>query len=134
MAEGISIVWDGLHEFKDRIDEIIVKADLAARKAVTDGGHLIERRSKQRSPVKTGTLRRSIHVDSVSRLSPGRWESRTGPSVIYARRIELGFHGADSLGRHYNQSGHPYMGPAFNESIDAVREIYRTAFREALES
>ena len=147
MAEGLSIVWDGLREFRDRIDEIIEKADIAARKAVTDGGHLIERRAKQKAPVLTGTLRRSIHVDSVTRLSVGRWESRTGPSVIYARQREFGgtikpvnasvlaWKGPNGMvfAKSVYQKGKPYMKPAFDESVSAVREIYRLAFREALE-
>jgi len=36
-----------------------------------------------------------------------------GTNVEYARRIEHGFVGVDSLGRHYNQEGRPYLYPAF---------------------
>lgn len=154
MAESIGIVWDGLREFRDRIDEILDKADVAARKVVIDGGHLIERRAKQKAPVKTGTLRRSIHVDSVKRLGIGRWESNTGPSVIYARLREFGTAGLPGgvlrpinasvlswmgpngpvFAQSVYQKGKPYMKPAFDESIGGLRELYRVAFREALES
>ena len=147
--EGVDIVWDGIREFRDRIDEIIAKADIAARKVVTDGGHLIERRAKQNAPVKTGTLRRSIHVASITKLGPGRWESKTGPSVIYARQREFGgtiiprnksvlsWVGADGgriFAKSVYQKGKPYMKPAFDQSVSGLREIYRAAFREALES
>ena len=147
MAEGISIVWDGLREFRDGIDELITRADEAARKVVTDGGHLIERRAKQKAPVLTGTLRRSIHVDSVTRLGVGRWESKTGPSVIYARQREFGgtivprnasvlaWKGPNGMvfAKSVYQKGKPYMKPAFDESVSGLRELYRVAFREALE-
>jgi phage gpG-like protein len=36
-----------------------------------------------------------------------------GSNVEYARRIEHGFVGQDSLGRTYNQSPKPYLHPAF---------------------
>ena len=159
MAEGVSIIWDGLTEFRDRIDELIEKADKAAQRAVTDGGHLIERRAKQYAPVQKGTLRRSIHVDSIEKLGPGRYQSLTGPTVVYARIQELGgtirpktdklskngvpyglaFKGSKGVvllppGQTVTIRGTHYMSRAFNESVPGLRELYRLAFREALES
>jgi hypothetical protein len=32
-----------------------------------------------------------------------------------ANRLEHGFHGVDSLGRHYHQRGHPHWGPAMSQ-------------------
>lgn len=72
------------------LDKVMERADYAARQAVTDGGHLIERNAKLLAPVARGTLRRSIHVDSVLPLGPGRWESNTGPSMVYSRLREKG--------------------------------------------
>lgn len=37
-----------------------------------------------------------------------------GSAVVYARRIELGFTGTDSLGRFYNQPPFPYLRPALD--------------------
>lgn len=37
-----------------------------------------------------------------------------GSAVVYARRIELGFTGTDSLGRFYNQPAYPYLRPALS--------------------
>jgi hypothetical protein len=50
-----------------------------------------------------------------------------GTNVEYARRIEYGFQGADSLGRNYSQAAQPYLRPA-------VDEDGRTAQREAVEA
>jgi hypothetical protein len=36
-----------------------------------------------------------------------------GTNLVYARRIEHGFVGQDSLGRSYNQAPKPYLHPAF---------------------
>lgn len=51
------------------------------------------------------------------------WQSdvhRTGPVIVaevgtnapQGRRLEFGFVGVDSLGRHYNQRPFPHLGPA----------------------
>ncbi len=36
-----------------------------------------------------------------------------GTNLVYARRIEHGFQGQDSLGRNYNQAPKPYVYPAY---------------------
>lgn len=43
-----------------------------------------------------------------------------GTDVEYARRIEFGFVGADSLGRVYNQAAQPYLRPALDENESAI--------------
>lgn len=56
-----------------------------------------------------------------------------GTNVEYARRIEYGFSGTDSLGRHYNQPAHPYLRPAFDEKAAAVVKAVGVALRKLLE-
>jgi hypothetical protein len=58
----------------------------------------------------TGTLRRSIRTEPVGT------DIVVGSDVPYARRIEFGFNGYDSLGRLYHQSARPYLRPAFDET------------------
>lgn len=61
----------------------------------------------------TGRLRGSITWE------PGEDERGAyvdiGTNVEYARRLELGFVGTDSLGRTYNQPPYPFLVPALNE-------------------
>lgn len=42
-----------------------------------------------------------------------------------ARRLELGFIGIDSMGRHYNQSPFPHWGPAMDEAAELWEELYK---------
>ena len=74
------------------------------------GGNLIGLDpSKPGEPPKkvVGTLFRSIEQDvSISTLAI---VGRVGSNVSYARRLELGFVGADSLGRVINQRPRPYL-------------------------
>jgi hypothetical protein len=46
-----------------------------------------------------------------------------GTNVVYARRLELGFRGMDSKGRHYDQEERPYLRRALFESLEMVRKI-----------
>ena len=143
----MSIDVSGIEDMRANIDRIAKAVDDAARIAVTNGGHLIERRAKMMAPVKKGTLRRSIHVD-IEQLAPGRWQSVTGPSVIYARFREfggtirpvnkqmlswMGPNGTRMFAKSVTQKGHPYMRPAFDQSVSTLRDIYKAAFREALD-
>src|ERR1039458_4929206 len=126
-------LFEGVSAFRERIDKMIAGADAAARMAVVRGGHLIEGEAKKQfqgnhpkgqphvggsNPnTVTGTLRRSIKVGGIAKIGIGTWQSQTGPTVIYGRRIELGFQGADSLGRVYNNQPLPYLKPG----LDAAR-------------
>jgi hypothetical protein len=45
-----------------------------------------------------------------------------GSPLIYARRLELGFVGADSMGRTVNQAPRPYLRPAVLENRKRILE------------
>lgn len=64
-----------------------------------------------KAPVKTGTLRRSVRTELVD-----GGDVAVGTDLPYARRIELGFIGTDSRGRHYHQAAQPYLRPAYDET------------------
>lgn len=78
----------------------------------------------------TGALRSNI--DFVVESDPGEVRGfvgvRRGPADAYARRLELGFVGRDSLGRFYQQEPRPYLRPAV---FDNRREIMRRIARGA---
>jgi len=128
-----SVVFEGIGEFDAAIDELIERAGAGAQQFVAKGGLLIEAEAESRAPVQTGTLRRSIHVGSVSEVGLGRWQSETYPSTIYSRRIELGFHGNDSLGRHYDQAGQPYLSPGLSDAMPGLRALHVATMAAAME-
>lgn len=73
--------------------------------------------------VKTGTLKRSLHIEVVA-LSDNRIKITIGTNLVYAARVEFGFVQADSLGRYYNLPPKPYLRPAFDGKNNvAKREI-----------
>lgn len=94
------------------------------------GGLVLMNRAKELTPVLTGTLRRSIHVGGHGGSESGDiggnspTQVRIGTNLPYARRIENGFTGADSLGRQYDQPAQPYLRPAADEAGPAaVQEV-----------
>lgn len=84
--------------------------------------------AKQKAAVLAGNLRRSIHVggfgDGLESPStgtdigpaPGSHVVAVGTNVVYAKRIEFGFAGTDSLGRTFHQPAQPYLRPALDEN------------------
>lgn len=63
----------------------------------------------------TGDYRRSISV-TTDRSSNGTHSAVVGTNAPQARRLEHGFIGADSLGRHYSSPPLPHFGPALDET------------------
>lgn len=126
----MELTWLGVPEFNAALSAIGERATVQARAAVAEAAAEVEKAAKLRASgrpgpnVITGTLRRSINHDPVTPWGVRGWETRIGPTVIYGRRVELGFRGADSLGRVYNQPGYPYFGPAFRASGSRIRAIY----------
>lgn len=135
---AFSVHFEGVREAQAAISRLVARADVAGRTIVTKGGHIIEAAAKQHMDGRpgpnriTGTLSRSVRLLDVSRRALGGWESHTGPTVVYARRIELGFDGADSLGRVYHQPPYPYLAPGFDDAKPRLRALATTEWAKAL--
>jgi phage gpG-like protein len=74
---------------------------------------------QQDAPYKTGTYRRSIHVEM-----QGNDAALVGTNLPYARRLEFGFAGADNLGRVYNYSGKPHFRPNLDKNWQKYVKTY----------
>lgn len=74
----------------------------------------------------TGDYRRSINrlTTRYKDISIGQ----VGTNKPQARRLELGFVGADSLGRSYDQPAYPHFGPA----LDAIGPVFEAAVGDAI--
>ncbi|MGD0211122.1 MAG: hypothetical protein ABSC14_09110 [Desulfomonilia bacterium] len=87
-----------------------------------------------RTHVISGTLLRSWKMDPVQQ-GPDLYEWWVGPTVVYARRQELGFlppH-KDSLGREFPTAyGWPYVRPAYVETLPKIRTFINNAYRGAI--
>ena len=121
----------------------LAKAALAGLKLGCDGAAgLFEDEAKTLVPVKTGNLRDHIHFYTTVDTDTSQQREVTpvyeleGSGKLdppYARRIELGFVGQDSLGRHYHQAAQPYMAPAFSNKQDEARQMIKDEVTGALD-
>lgn len=152
MADEIRI--DGVKRFIDDLDTLVAAIERATVLGLTDGASLIERYAKQgfagqhalgtprpnpddpRPYAVTEDLKRSIgrHPATPERIGRGVWRQSVAPTMIYGRRIELGFQGQDSLGRNYNQRAYPYLRPAVKRATPQLQPLFAAAWRRAIES
>ena len=118
--------------FQAALAAMLDRVQAAAVPAVARVGNLIVARGMGAAPVRTGTLHRSIHMDGPVG-GGGTASAKVGPSVVYARRIELGFMNmTDSLGRLYHQPPHPYFAPAVYGAADEAAELMSRVIAEAI--
>ena len=149
MAEIVT----GIPEFDTALDSMIVRVDNAARSFVLEGAEVIKREAKNifrtgadakgvdswhstAWPVptrRTGNLMASIYSDGARRIGSGKWESQTGPHIVYGRRIELGFHG-NGHWPYYTTRPFPFMQPGINNSIPRLDSLFNSLVIAAQEA
>lgn len=79
--------------------------------------------------VMEGVLRASItHAVTVTSTEVSGYVGvmKDSQANKYARRLELGMHGTDSLGRNVNQGERPYLRPGVADNKDAIMKIICT--------
>lgn len=134
----MGIQWEGVEEFVAALRAAQERISVESRAAVVELASAVEAAAKQNASgrpgpnVVTGTLRRGIMTDPVAPWGVGGWQTHVGPTVIYSRRIELGFRGADSRGRVFNQPPYPYFGPAWNTVAPRAQSIFAAHLQAAL--
>lgn len=124
-----------------KLSAALAAASAGNKAGVAAGAQLFESAAKQNAPVLTGRLRDGIHTEVLTdeptlqqlMVTPVvEAADREGFDPPYARRIELGFVGVDSLGRHYNQAAEPYMRPAYDNEKDNALQAHEEQVRTAL--
>lgn len=75
----------------------------------------------------TGDYRRSISMSVEA--APGRTVVIVGTNAPQGRRLEFGFNGMDSLGRHYNQPPYPHFGPAVDDIVPGLVHALQEAVK-----
>ena len=149
MAEIVT----GIAEFDLAIKAMEARVDEAARKFVLEGAERIKREAKKifitgsdasitskwhsdAWPLptrRTGNLMNSIYSDGARKIGTGKWESQTGPHIVYGRRIELGFHG-NGHWPYYTTRPFPFMQPGINNSIPRLDSLFNSLVIAAQEA
>jgi phage gpG-like protein len=134
MSIAVKLDTSGL---KNLITTTPEKVDTAVRATAFQ----VEGLAKGASPYLTGANRNSIYTKTSqgNHGTPGDLgdvlpdadlgEAYVGPSMAYSARLEFGFIGTDSLGRHYHQAARPYMTPAAEQAQAIFTRIIGTLFK-----
>lgn len=128
--------WEGMSAYDAAIERLSVKLDEAVRMVVVKTSMALVREAQSnfsgshrrgephvggnQPNIVSGNLRRSIKATPVTRFGRGDYGATVAPTMIYGRRVELGFRGS----RKY-----PYFGPAV-QKVDMRKiatEVWRTA-------
>ena len=139
----------GLEDAIKRLKKWQIVKTQAVKDRLKKQAFKIELLAKESVPVDTGRLRASISTNwAGSGMSEGKTGGQAeagdgagqpqgpkelvyvvGTNVKYARRIEFGFVGEDSLGRKINQPGKPYLFPAYfsleGDTVKAIAKILK---------
>lgn len=123
--------------------KLINAAREGAKQSVSDAAQLFVEEAQTLVPVDTGHLRESIHAElveatdtlTVVAVTPAYEDPNPyGFEPAYARRIEYGFAGADSLGRVYHQAAQPYMRPAFDSKQEEAKQLIKDGIYQELDA
>jgi len=116
----------GMRELKKALSDAAKNAEKKQETALKLVAQEYSNDVKAGSPYRTGTLRRSIHVEKESST-----KMLVGTDLPYARRLEYGFADKDKLGRVYNQAARPYFRPPLDTNKEKYRDIYAGALNSA---
>jgi HK97 gp10 family phage protein len=133
----------GIDKLAARLAAAKAAAEAGLKTGVAKAAELFENEAKAVVPVLTGALRDAIHTGTVTdsqkvqtlAVAPAYEAANAyGFEPAYARRIEYGFIGTDSLGRNYHQAAQPYMRPAFDSQQEAAQEAIKDAITRQLDA
>ena len=100
----------------NRLPQMPAQVRTLCAQEVERAARLIEADSKAKVPVRTGTLRRSIHT----LLENGGLRALVGPSVLYGKFVELGTR---------RMGARPYMRPAAAKHLPEFANRLKMALR-----
>lgn len=112
----------GLGALNTAFDLFVKEIEANQTKAIKLTAQEYQNDVKKNAPYKTGTYRRSIHTEVITPKL-----AIVGTNLPYAKRLEYGFAGKDSLGRAYDQSAQPHFRPTLDTNMDKYKRIYKEA-------
>lgn len=138
MAVRFTVEW-----FADKIIKEIERRQAAGMEAA---GAVVASEARERCPIDTGRLRRSIQPGRPEKLGPDSWRVEVGTNVEYAPYVEFGtkahvitpkrkkalyWKGAEhpvKVVQHPGTQPRPYLFPALEAKKDEVVRVLRRAF------
>ena len=121
-------------ELQAALSAMVARIHVASKVIATKGALVVQQVGMKHTKVVSGTLRRSWKTEPLD-TGGGVYGARVGPSVVYARRQELGFMPPlrDSLGRSFPHAyGWPYVKPALDDARPLVGTLAVNSYAAAM--
>jgi hypothetical protein len=112
-----------MSDFTVEIDKWVKKAKANADLATRAIALALLERVQELTPVDTGRLRASFQIEPPIGEVTADEPVDIVTNVEYARRIEYGFVGKDSLGRQYDQPGHGMVAQTVAEAPAIAKRV-----------
>lgn len=146
MAERFRVDVVGEEELRRKLQSLTAAVQgQALAAAVESGAQLIQNAAKEKTPYRTGSLRRSIHTEVEG--GAARAEATIGTDVVYAAQVEFGGtitpktkkllhwvdqNGVEHFAKSVTQVARPYLRPAFDEKSNAAAAEVGAALRQVI--
>ena len=131
----LNVRLDGLDALSLGVKFLARGAQTGLRLGVDEAAGIMEAEEKAAVPVVSGRLRDSVQTQNILD-TPEKQVRAIAPDTPYARRVNNGFIGPDSLGRIYHQAGRHYVEAAFEvgrgRSEQAIKDGVYSGLDEAL--
>ncbi len=120
---AIKLGLKGMEELKKKLGKVEVGLSDELETATRAGALIVQNSAKDRAPFLTGTLKRSIHMETTEK-NDRRVIITVGTDVVYAA--------AQEFGTSRGVPAHPYLRPALDENQDAVKKEIMAALKDIL--
>lgn len=120
----------GTEQVKGTLDLLGRRTLEAIRIGMLAGGMIGMNYVKDLAPYKTGTYKRSIHMESEIKGQEVR--VMIGSDAPQTMRLEFGFVGLDKLGRRYNQPPQPHFRPGIEGNQEEIKDEIRAALQQMI--
>lgn len=133
-----------LDEWKEKLKRLdVAVSERAVVRALTAGAEIIQNDAKRRAPYKTGTLKRSIHIEQgdgmevlIGTDAPYAAIQEFGGTITPKKAKMLAFEikGELVFAHSVTIPARPYLRPAFDENKDAAIKEVGEALAQLLEA
>ena len=128
MASGWAIL--NVPEFKAGLAKIQIDMEKVTAAATLEAGEVVKTAAQSIAPKISGDLAGSIEVQSFF-AKGGTPAAYVGPTIVYGRRVELGYKKRKGRGRQGTPQ-EPFLAPGLVAAGDAVGRTFFSAWRRAL--
>lgn len=118
----MEIKFDGLDQLVRELENTERDVEKSKQEALEAGGKLLQQRTKEKAPHKTGVLEGEIQLSDVA----------DGQIDVYVDNQGRAYYGSMHEFGTSKMRARPFMGPTFNQSISAIENEMAISIKKSL--